>query len=130
MPALFVYNNLKVDTLQLKDQPFPGFELLTWDHESFVHGTLWDTGIDAGYTEIGLDNVYGQIWITEKYDAIDELSFFLGYPQRTYSKKLKVTIKAEDLISETIEALVFPLRKIEPHFNRIHDGRWFLKRGL
>lgn len=127
MQAIFVYNNLKVDTFNLKDQPFPGFDLLTWEHESYVHGTLWDIGVDAGYTEIGIDNVYGQIWITEHNDAFNDVAFFFGYPKLTYTKKMKVVI-TEDGLTEKIDAFVFPLKKIEPHFNRIVDGKWLLKR--
>ncbi|NBP56314.1 hypothetical protein EBU71_07245 [bacterium] len=130
MQAIFIYNNLKVDTFNLRDQPFPGFELLTWEHESYIHGTLWDIGLDAGYTEIGIDNVYGQIWLTDSIDPLQELSYFLGYPNRTYQKKMRAIINDDNnLIKEQIDATVYILKEIRPEYKRINDGKWFLKRG-
>jgi len=130
MQAIFIYNNLKVDTFNLRDQPFPGFELLTWEHESYIHGTLWDIGLDAGYTEIGIDNVYGQIWLTDSIDPLQELLYFLGYPNRTYRKKMRAIINDDNnLIKEQIDATVYILKEIRPEYKRINDGKWFLKRG-
>ena len=70
MRAYFIFNNLKVNTFALYDSPFPGFELLTWDHETFVDGTLWDIGDDAGYTPIGITKVYGQIWLAQDVNQV------------------------------------------------------------
>jgi gamma-glutamylcyclotransferase (GGCT)/AIG2-like uncharacterized protein YtfP len=129
MDAVFIFNNLKVDTFHLKDAPFPGFEILTWEHESFLHGTLWDLGVDAGYTEIGLNNVYGQIWITEYPNQLLELNEFLGYPNITSPKRKKVTIHSSaDMINEELDCIVYTLNTIKSEYKIIKDGKWQLKR--
>ena len=78
MKAFFIFNNLKVNTFLLQDSPFPGFDVLTWEHQSFIDGTLWDIGNDAGYTPIGITKVHGQIWTTDNTNQIDELEYFIG----------------------------------------------------
>ena len=128
MKAYFIFNNLKVNTFNLQDQPFPGFELLTWEHESFVDGTLWDLGEDAGYTEIGLTKVHGQIWLAHDEYKIRELEFFLGVDSGlTEAVETEAYILTHD-VAEKICAVVYRLREIKSIYKIVPDGKWMIKR--
>lgn len=128
MPAYFIFNNLKVNTFQLTDQPFPGFELLTWDHESFVDGTLWDIGADAGYTPIGISKVYGQLWIAQDINQVSKLEYFLGVNSGlTEPMKTKCYI-VENNLTERVDAIIYRLRAIDNNYSIVHDGKWMIKR--
>jgi len=128
MRAYFIFNNLKVNTFALYDSPFPGFELLTWDHETFVDGTLWDIGDDAGYTPIGITKVYGQIWLAQDVNQVCELENFLGVPSGlTEPMTTKCYIIAND-IADTIDAVIYRLRRIDANYSIVHDGKWMIKR--
>jgi hypothetical protein len=128
MPAYFIFNNLKVNTFFLTDEPFPGFELLTWDHETFVDGTLWDIGDDAGYTPIGITKVYGQVWIPQDINKVSELEYFLGvHSGLTEPMKTKCHI-VDNNIHESIDAIIYRLRAIDRNYTIVHDGKWMIKR--
>jgi hypothetical protein len=129
MFAVFVPNNLKVDPFHLRDQPVPGFDLLTWDHQSYVFGTLWDIDGDAGISEVGIDRVYGQVWTYDHGDQLKVLYEYFGAPKISYPVVRKVYIEdKDDLINEKISATIFLLSKILPQYTMIRDGRWSLKR--
>jgi hypothetical protein len=128
MAAYFIFNNLKVNTFSLYDSPFPGFELLTWDHESFVDGTLWDIGDDAGYTPIGITKVYGQLWLPQDINQVPELENFLGVNSGlTEPMKTKCSIIAND-IAERLDVIIYRLRRIDTNYTIVHDGKWMIKR--
>lgn len=128
MGAFFIFNNLKVNTFNLKDEPFPGFELLTWEHESYTNGTLWDIGFDAGYTPIGISKVHGQIWLSHETQQISELEYFLGV-HSGLTEPIKTKIFVQDVFGlDTIDATVYKLREIRSAYNIVHDGKWTIKR--
>lgn len=128
MRAFFIFNNLKVNTFALQDEPFPGFELLTWEHESFVDGTLWDIGNDAGYTPIGITKVHGQLWLAQDTQQISELEYFLGVQSGlTEPMSTKVFIQTHD-VAERIDAVIYRLRNINTNYLIVHDGKWMIKR--
>lgn len=128
MRAVFIFNNLKVNTFDLRDEPFPGFELLTWEHESHTDGTLWDIGLDAGYTPIGVTKVHGQIWLAHDIQQISELEYFLGvHSGLTEPTKTKIFVK-DDFGYERIDATVYKLREIKSAYNIVYDGKWMIKR--
>lgn len=128
MRTYFIFNNLKVDTFQLQDQPFPGFELLTWEHESKAPGTLWDLGIDAGFTTIGKGFVKGQLWVAHDLDKVKELELFVGVESGlTEPTKIPVLVET-DACQTTVEAIVYKLREIKNIYNIVSDGHWLLKR--
>ena len=128
MQAFFIFNNLKVNTFNLRDEPFPGFELLTWEHESYTPGTLWDIGFDAGYTPIGLGKVYGQLWLSHDTQQILELEYFLG-AQSGLTEPLKTKIYIQDDFGvEKVDAIVYKLREIRNDYNIVYDGKWMIKR--
>ena len=128
MRAFFIFNNLKVNTFNLKDEPFPGFELLTWDHESYTNGTLWDIGFDAGYTPIGISKVHGQVWLAHDINQITELEYFLGVNSGlTEPVKTKIFIQ-DTLGTEKIDATVYKLREIKSAYSIVYDGKWLIKR--
>lgn len=127
MHALFVYNNLKVDPWQVnidltpKDTPFPGFELLTWETNASVTGTLWDIGGDAGYYPDQWGSVYGQIWITEDWKKIKEMEEFLGvYAGLTEPMKTTAYIIDKDLV-ENIAVTIYKLREIKKKYTIVSD---------
>lgn len=129
MRAVFIFNNLKVNTFNLRDEPFPGFELLTWEHESFTNGTLWDIGNDAGYTPIGIAQVYGQIWLAHDLNQLNELEYFLGAKTGlTEPMKTECYIMC-DGIAEKIDVTVFRLREIRTIYSIVSDGKWIIKRS-
>jgi hypothetical protein len=128
MRAFFIFNNLKVNTFNLSDEPFPGFELLTWEHESYTDGTLWDIGFDAGYTPIGVSKVHGQIWLAHDTQQILELEYFLGaHSGLTEPLKAKIYIR-DELVVEKVDATVYKLREIRNDYNIVYDGKWLIKR--
>ena len=128
MRAYFIFNNLKVNTFALNDAPFPGFELLTWEHETFVDGTLWDIGEDAGYTPIGISKVYGQIWLAHDVNRVHELEDFLGvYSGLTEPMKTKCHILTNDL-TDSVDATIYRLRSIDSNYKIVRDGKWMIKR--
>ena len=129
MRAVFIFNNFKVNTFALQDQPFPGFELLTWEHESFVDGTLWDIGVDAGYTPIGITKVYGQLWIAQDMQQITELEYFLGVGSGlTEPMNTKAYIQTHDVV-DSINTVIYRLRNIDTNYLIVHDGKWMIKRA-
>jgi hypothetical protein len=128
MRAVFIFNNLKVNTFTLQDEPFPGFELLTWEHESYTHGTLWDIGFDAGYTPIGITKVHGQIWLANDVQQISELEYFLGVNSGlTEPIKSKICVQ-DNFTVEKLDATVYKLREIKHAYNIVYDGKWLIKR--
>lgn len=128
MRLFFIFNNLKVNTFALQDEPFPGFELLTWEHESYTDGTLWDIGTDAGYTSIGLSKVQGQLWLAHDLQQIKELEYFLGAKTGlTEPISAKITVQ-DDYFAEKIDAIIYRLREIKSIYNIIPDGKWIIKR--
>ena len=119
---------MMVDTFQLSDKPFPGFELITWEHQSKTPGTLWDMGIDAGFTLIGRGMVSGQLWFAHNIDKIRELDYFMGVDSGlTEPVKTKVSVDDGDLVVN-LEAIVYRLKEIKSIYNIVGDGKWLLKR--
>jgi hypothetical protein len=128
MRAYFIFNNLKVNTFLLKDSVFPGFDLLTWEHESYIDGTLWDMGYDAGYTPIGISKVYGQIWIAQDLKKISDLEYFLGVKSGlTEPIVTQCHINSNEFIG-TLDTVVYRLKNINNRYNIVHDGKWLIKR--
>lgn len=128
MKAFFIFNNLKVNTFHLKDEPFPGFELLTWEHESYTDGTLWDIGFDAGYTPIGITKVHGQVWLSHDHQQISELEYFLGvHSGLTEPMSTKIQIQ-DNFGCERITATIYKLREIKSIYSIVYDGKWMIKR--
>lgn len=129
MKAFFIFNNLKVNTFLLQDEPFPGFELLTWENESFIDGTLWDIGDDAGYTPIGMTKVHGQLWLSNNSQQINEFEYFVGAKSGlTEPIKTKCHILTNDFV-DTLDVTVYRLIEIKNIYNIIHDGKWLIKRN-
>lgn len=128
MRVFFIFNNLKVNTFTLQDEPFPGFELLTWEHESFVDGTLWDIGNDAGYTPIGITKIYGQLWIAHDMQKINELEYFLGAKSGLTEPMVTKVYIICDEIGEKVDATIYKLRDIKSIYKIVSDGKWLIKR--
>ncbi len=129
MRPFFIFNNLRVDKFHLSDMPFPGFELLTWEDHTRAFGTLWDLGVDAGYTPIGKSFVNGQLWLAHDLNQINELEYFLGaHSGLTEPHKVEVIIQKDD-INEKVTATVYKLTKISTQYKIVSDGYWLIKRG-
>lgn len=126
MSFYFIYNNLKVNPFILQDQPYPGFELLTWDNESWTDGTLWDLGLDAGYTKIGLGSVYGQVWKCLSHSREKELEDMFIHDNLLKPTEIKVLI--QDIPPIIITARTFQLNSILTDYKIISDGKWMIKR--
>lgn len=125
----FIFNNLKVSPFLLSDAPFPGFELLTHDNESWTFGTLWDIGLDAGYTKIGLGKVFGQVWVAKDLYQTRELVEFTGVKSGlTRPEAIQVQIQVDELTKQTIKATTFVLSKLSPDYKIVSDGKWLIKR--
>lgn len=128
MRAYFIFNNLKVNTFALQDQPFPGFELLTWEHESFVDGTLWDIGFDAGYTPIGITQIQGQVWLAQDIQQVSEFEYFTGAKSGlTEPMTTKCYVLSDGFVDE-LSVIIYRLREIKSIYNIVHDGKWIIKR--
>ena len=130
MSAFFIFNNLKVNTFRLYDQPFPGFSLLCWEHEASIPGTLWDMGVDAGYTPLSanLTDVSGQIWLSDNIQQISELEYFIGvHSGLTEPIKQKALISTKDLTKECIDVTVYKLKEIKKDYIIINDGKWSIR---
>lgn len=124
----FIYGNLKVSPFFLKDSPVPGFELVTWDHQSWVYGTLYDIGDDAGFTPIGKDKVHGQVWRTDSIYNVYDLAKYSGvYDGLTEEVDLKVKIEDEGL-EQILKATTFRLTEIKSEYNIVRGGHWIPKR--
>lgn len=129
MYLYFIYNNLKVSPFLGYDAPFPGFTNLTWDHESYTFGTLFDIGKDAGFSKIGLSKVYGQLWVAKDTTKIKELEDFLGVPRLNYPTDVEVTVQINELESSKLKVTTFALEKIVPSYQIVEDGKWLIKRN-
>lgn len=129
MRLFFIFNNLKVNSFLLQDSPLPGFELLTWDHESYVDGTLWDIGSDAGYTPIGISRVYGQLWLAHDVQQINELEYFLGVRTGLTEPQTTKIVVQDEYFMEKIDAIIYRLREIKSIYSIIPDGKWVIKRN-
>lgn len=130
MYCYFIYNNLKVNPFLLYDQPVDGFEILSWDNQSWTYGTLWDIGVDAGYTRIGKGSVYGQIWLTRNVNKIPDLEDMLGvYRGLREPVEVNVNLEIEPLVIEKIKAITFQLKTISNEYKIVNDGKWLIKRS-
>lgn len=130
MRTFFIFNNLRVDKFRLDDQPFPGFELLTWEDHTKTFGTLWDMGTDAGYTPIGKSFVAGQLWIANDLNQVNELEYFLGAKSGlTEPCKVKVHVETKE-VCEEVEAITYRLKKIDTIYKIVDDGYWLIKRSM
>lgn len=131
MRTYFIVNNLKVNTFLPHDAPIPGFDLLAWENECFTFGSLWDLGLDAGYTSLGKGNVRGQLWLAENLDSIKELEYFLGAQSGlTEPHKVKVTIHSGNPpLIETLDAIVYRLTKIRENYKLLNTDNWWIKRS-
>ena len=130
MAIYFIFNNLKVNSFILQDTPYPGFELLTWDKESWTHGTLWDLGEDAGFSIIGKSNVNRQLWICKDTQKEKDIYKFFGVELGISEPiDVEVNIKThEDLVEEQIKAKTFALTKILENYRIVNNGFWSIKR--
>jgi hypothetical protein len=129
MYCYFIYNNLKVNPFLLYDQPYPGFELLSWETHSWTPGTLWDLGLDAGFTRLGNGVVYGQIWVAKDLSKIDELEDVLGvYRGLREPVQVEVSLQVDPPLIEHIKATTFQLSKISSEYTIVNDGKWLIKR--
>jgi gamma-glutamylcyclotransferase (GGCT)/AIG2-like uncharacterized protein YtfP len=128
-PLVFIYNNLKVSPLLPGDAPVPGFEVFTYERESYTYGTLWDIGVDAGYTRIGKGVVYGQLWKITDNSKIEELYHFTGIKSGLMEEVIVPVEINIDEIKTKIEALTFSLTSINKNYNIIDDGYWLIKRN-
>ena len=123
MSCYFIYNNLKVHPFILGDGPLPGFELISWD--SWTIGTLWNIGEDAGYTRIGKDKVYGQLWKVEDYKELPFLEQCCGLESgRNEIIEVDLVVPIDDLINDNISASTFALKNISNDYTIISDGKW------
>ena len=130
MDCYFIYSNLKVNPFILQDQPYYGFSLLSWDNESWTPGTLWDIGVDAGYTRIGKGYVYGQVWILENPSKARDVEDFFGVGAGLMEPtEVEVSIQVEPTIIEKLKAITFQLTKIKNEYKIIDDGKWMIKRA-
>ena len=130
MYCYFIYNNLKVNPFLLYDQPVSGFEILSWDNQSWTNGTLWDIGVDAGYTRIGKGSVYGQIWLTRDVNKIPDLEDMLGvYRGLREPVEVDVSLEIEPSVIEHIKAITFQLKTISNEYKIVNDGKWLIKRS-
>jgi hypothetical protein len=125
MKTYFVYGNLKVNPFILNDTPLPGFEILSWDHESWTEGTLLDLGNDAGFTPIGHHKVYGQIWIAKSFEYLRFMEESFGVHSGISSPE-KIVVKLEP--DTTLEAITYRLTNIPSDSKIIKDGKWIIKR--
>lgn len=126
--AYFIYNNLKVNTLLPGDSPFPGFELLTFDNESWTFGTLWNLGWDAGYSYLGKHQVKGQVWYVQNKDSISELEKYAGV-KSGLMEPINVEVKIEALdgtIQDTVQAVTFRLKELKPEYKIVDSGFWWI----
>jgi gamma-glutamylcyclotransferase (GGCT)/AIG2-like uncharacterized protein YtfP len=112
------------------DAPYPGFELVTYDNESFTYGTLWNIGKDSGMTRIGKGIVYGQLWRSTNNNSIEELIDFIDQRTGTLEKAIvTVEVKIQQYEIQTkIDAVTFFLTKIQKEYNIIDDGYWLIQR--
>lgn len=128
MRAYFVYNNLKQNPFVPGDAPLPGFELLTWEHESFIVGSLWDIGPDCSYTTIGQTEIHGQIWLEESRGAGKELEYFSGVRSGlTELVTVPVRIKYDGVDTE-FDVCTFRLKQILPTYKLLRNGSWWIKK--
>ena len=126
--CVFIYGNLKVSPFLPNDAPIPGFELVTYERESYVPGTLWDTGRDAGFTRIGNGIVYGQLWRITDPIKLDDLFLFTGVKSGILETIIiPIEVNVDNHKSE-IEALTFSLTQIKKEYTIIQDGYWSIKR--
>lgn len=126
----FIYNNLKVNPFILHDSAYPGFELLTWDKESWTQGTLWDIGHDAGYSVIGNANVCGQLWICRDNSKESDVAKLFGV-EIGISRPIEVKVKIKpngDTQEDEVSAKTFALNNIEDSYIMIKNGFWTIKR--
>lgn len=127
----FIYNNLKVNTFILQDQPFPGFSVLSWDNQCYTKGTLLDIGLDATFIPNGDYRVYGQLWTVDDTNKASEFEYFLGI--REGLKKLievPVNIECEEEKFGIYKAATFTSNKlILSDFKVVKDGKWMIKRS-
>lgn len=128
--CVFIYSNLKVSPFIPADKPYPGFELITYDNESYTYGTLWNIGKDAGYSRIGKGFVYGQLWRIIDYGKLEELVEFTGTKQGTTEQIIvPVAIQIKHYQIDTkINAITFCLTQIQKSYNIISDGCWMIQR--
>jgi hypothetical protein len=130
MDCYFIYSNSKVNTFILQDQPYPGLSVLEWENNCYTYGTLWDLGVDAGFTRLGKGKVYGQVWIVQDYAKIREFEELLGvFSGRTELVEIPVTIQYDSLLKEEIKALTNPLKQIRPEYQIVTEGRWPIRRS-
>lgn len=122
----FIYNNLKINPFILGDAPMPGFELLSWDVDSYTDGTLWELPFnDAGFTKIGIDKVHGQVWkLVDPKEEPFLRECFGVYKGLMSPVEIPVTIEIDKADIETLPAITFALNEIKPSYKLVRDGRW------
>lgn len=106
----------------VRSKPPEGFQVLSWETESFVCGSLWDIGCDLGYTPEGFSAVSGQVWKAEAPELEKKLHEMIG--DHTFPIKTKAILKELD---ETIPVTVFCLKEVKPSFIRLYNT-WILKK--
>jgi len=120
----FIYNNLKVNPFVIQDKPFPGFELVTWDHQTSTIGTLLNLGFDAAYIEAGHMLVKGQLWKSDDRIACRKLEDVFLTGDDFVMIDVKVCLSIEDEQVKT-DAITFALKQLKPgQYNPIPTGQW------
>lgn len=127
----FVYNNLKVNTFILQDQPFPGLSVLTWETQSYTKGTLLDIGVDSVFIPNGNYKVFGQLWTVEDLNKISEFEDFLGIHDGLKKIiEIPVTIEYDKERLGQYKAITYTSNKlILSNFKVVEDGKWMIKRS-
>lgn len=128
MSLYFICSNLKVNPFILQDKPLPGFNLLSWDNETSVEGSLWELDCgDAAYSKIITTSVRGQLWKLEDPDP-DNISFLedcVGVSKGICAPlEVNVTVTINELEKQQLRAITFALNRIIPNYKLIKDGRW------
>jgi len=128
MDLIFVVNNLKVSPFLPYDRPIPGCSLLTYEHESYSTGSLYDLGKDAGFFREPQKLVRGQLWTIDSEKILDDLSLFFG-ESSGLTKKCYHTIEISiDNVISKVSAMTFELTKIPKTAKIINDSNWTIKR--
>lgn len=113
MISYFVYNQLKVNPFILNDEPFPGFEILTWDNQSYIVGSLKETEIGDAYIEHGNELIPGQIWHTDDIIAGRKLEDAVGLATGILELiRVDATILIDDS-PESVNTLTFALKSLD-----------------
>jgi hypothetical protein len=88
---------------------------------------MWDIGNDAGFTLIGNDQVFGQLWKLEdtSQSVIHTLREYSGIESGLCEEiEIEVTVPLDELATHDLPATTFALSRIINTYEIIKDGRW------